>query len=77
MRFITCSENTGYRGSNNSPVNLSLVQTFCKGEISYYPDNIGAKAIEFWFGADDSVKWSYSSEEARDEDYNRLLRMLL
>jgi len=71
--FVKCSlENFIYRGGKtvqNNPANLALCKNIRKGKFAWYPDNTGRPSIVF-DGCD--AEWSYSSEEARDADFERI-----
>jgi len=79
-KFVQCSyDKVDVIGSTliNSPVNLGLCICFTKAKYAPNAPSGGAYAISFDFVADGELKWVYPNEEARDEDYNRILEGVL
>lgn len=85
MKFVKCSQDKMHWGDGrskkeveciNPPINLELVKYLGKGNLTArtYWDEIIFPRIRFFFVDGTHQNWTYESEEARDEDYEKLLR---
>lgn len=64
MTWIQCNFHGTRVFDNNSPVNLSQVRYFSKGEEA---------DILFMFDNEQGKQWEFENDETRDMEYNRVL----
>jgi hypothetical protein len=66
MAWIQCNFHGSQTFDNNSPVNLSLVRYFSKGEEG---------DIIFMFDNEQGKQWEFENNETRDKEYLRVLEL--
>ena len=63
---------------SNNPINVSLIASFSRARLAWYPDNEGRPAIQFYNSAGEKMAfWSYQYESGFQADWVMLMELKL